>query len=137
MRSALCSAAFRGVRTCLVLPAKNDSWVVTAASRSYYYDLLEAGVRIFEYPHGLLHSKSLTIDGEIAIIGSADLDRRSFDLNYENNILLKSRSLTSALRERQMSYVSASSELTGSDIAEWSMGRRLWNNSIAMLGPVI
>ena len=65
----------------------SESWIVGAASRSYYGDLLAAGVRIFEYEGGLLHNKSLTIDGEVTLIGSANMDRRSFELNYENNIL--------------------------------------------------
>ncbi|WP_343080831.1 cardiolipin synthase [Ostreiculturibacter nitratireducens] len=137
MQSALCAAAHRGVRTNLVLPARNDSWVVAAASRSYYSELLEAGVRIFEYPHGLLHTKSLTLDGEIALIGSANLDRRSFDLNYENNILLQNRDFAVRLRARQRDYIEASSEILASDVASWGIGRRLWNNSIAMLGPVL
>lgn len=137
MHSALCSAAFRNVRTSLVMPKHNDSWVVAAASRSYYLELLKAGVRIFEYPNGLLHAKSMTVDGEIALIGSANLDRRSFDLNYENNILLKSRALSAKIRERQEAYISASGEVTRSDVEKWSVGRRLWNNSVAMLGPVL
>ena len=51
-------------------------------------DLLDAGVKIHEYVGGLLHTKSLTVDGEVTLIGSANMDRRSFDLNFENNILL-------------------------------------------------
>ena len=60
---------------------------MAAASRSYYAELLQAGVDIREYVGGLLHSKTLTLDGEIMLIGSANMDRRSFDLNFENNIL--------------------------------------------------
>ena len=61
--SALCAAARRDVQTVMVLPAVNDSRLVAAASRSYYGDLLQAGVRIFEYKGGLLHTKSITVDG--------------------------------------------------------------------------
>ena len=64
---------------------------MAAASRSYYGELLDAGVRIFEYEGGLLHAKSLTMDGEITLIGSANIDRRSFELNFENNILVVRR----------------------------------------------
>jgi cardiolipin synthase len=137
MQSALRSAAFRGVRTTLVLPRKNDSWIVAAASRSYYAELLEAGVRIFEYSGGLLHAKSLTVDGHTALIGSANLDRRSFDLNYENNILLQDSKLAADLVNRQREYISASQEVTLADAEGWSAARRLWNNSVAMLGPVL
>ena len=93
-RPRLCAAARRGVATTIVFPARNDSWIVAAASHSYYADLLAAGVRIFEYEGGLLHTKSLTLDGEITLIGSANMDRRSFELNYENNILFYDRELT-------------------------------------------
>lgn len=88
MHDALCTTARRGVRTILMLPKNNNSWIVAAASRSYYLELLNAGVRIFEFPHGLLHAKILTLDREVALIGSANMDRRSFELNFENNVLI-------------------------------------------------
>src|SRR5690606_4226190 len=76
--SAICAAGRRGVDTRLIVPERNDSWVVAAASHSYYFDLLKAGVRIFEYRDGLLHAKLLTVDGAVALFGSANIDRRSF-----------------------------------------------------------
>ena len=105
MQAALCASARRGVATTIIFPARNDSWIVAAASRSYYADLLAAGVRIFEYEGGLLHTKSLTLDGEITLIGSANMDRRSFELNYENNILFYDPALTAEMRQRQDSYI--------------------------------
>lgn len=137
MQAALCAAARRGVETTIIFPARNDSWIVAAASRSYYGDLLEAGVRVFEYEGGLLHTKSLTMDGEITLIGSANMDRRSFDLNYENNILLYDRELTAQMRQRQQAYIAESHALTAEMVARWPLHRRLWNNTIAMLGPVL
>ncbi len=137
MQSALCASARRGVDTTIIFPANNDSWIVAAASHSYYNDLLEAGVRIFEYVGGLLHTKSLTIDGEVTLIGSANMDRRSFELNYENNILLYDRSLTAEMLQRQESYIAQSKLVTAEMVAGWSWQRRLWNNTIAMLGPVL
>jgi cardiolipin synthase len=137
MQTALCASAYRGVETTIILPARNDSFVVQAASRSYYDDLLVAGVRIFEFEGGLLHTKSLTLDGEITLIGSANMDRRSFDLNYENNILLYDRTLTGEMRLRQDAYLAQSHEVTVDMVANWSIARRLWNNSVAMFGPVL
>ena len=64
MQAALCASARRGVETMIIFPARNDSFVVGAASRSYYQALLTAGVRVFEYEGGLLHTKSLTLDGK-------------------------------------------------------------------------
>jgi cardiolipin synthase len=137
LQSALCTTAYRGVSTTIIFPARNDSWTVAAASRSYYADLLAAGVTIYEYVGGLLHSKSLTLDGEITLIGSANMDRRSFDLNYENNILFYDTDLTAALRERQQEYIARSRLVSRQEVADWPVSRRLWNNSIATLGPLL
>ena len=136
LHNALCTTAYRGVDTTIVFPARNDSWIVGAASRSYYADLLNAGVKIYEYRDGLLHTKSLTLDGEVTLIGSANMDRRSFELNYENNILLYDPTLTLAMRERQQTYIALSRCVTKEAVAAWSIPRRLWNNLIATLGPV-
>jgi cardiolipin synthase len=137
LQTALCNCARRGVLTTLVFPARNDSWIVAAASRSYYADLLAAGARIVEYEGGLLHAKTLTIDGEVALIGSANLDRRSFDLNFENNVLAWDPALTQAVRARQESYIARSRPVTAEAVAAWPWYRRFWNNAVAMLGPVI
>jgi cardiolipin synthase len=137
MQAALCAAAQRGVATTIVFPARNDSWEVAAASRSNYLELLEAGVRIHEYVGGLLHTKSLTLDGAVTLIGSANMDRRSFDLNYENNILFYDEALTAEMRARQEAYLASSRLVTLADVEAWSMGRRLWNNTVAMLGPLL
>jgi cardiolipin synthase len=137
MQAALCASARRGVDTTIIFPARNDSWIVGAASRSYYKDLLTAGVRIFEYQGGLLHTKSLTVDGEVTLIGSANMDRRSFELNYENNILLYDQALTTDVRQRQASYIEQSRPVAGSTVDSWTWRHRLLNNTIAMLGPVL
>ena len=94
-------------------------------------------MQIFEYEGGLLHTKSLTVDGEITLIGSANMDRRSFELNYENNILFYDPALTSEMRQRQDSYIASSHPVTSEIVASWPKHRRLWNNTIAMLGPVL
>jgi len=137
LQAALCASALRGVDTTIVFPARNDSLVVAAASRSYYRDLLAAGVRIFEYVGGLLHTKSLTLDGEVTLIGSANMDRRSFELNYENNILLRDPALTADMRRRQQTYIAHARPVLAADVAAWGIGRRLWNNTVAVLGPVL
>ncbi len=137
MLDTLCATAYRGVKTTIIFPARNDSRIVGAASRSYYAALLEAGVNIFEYVGGLLHAKTLTVDGEIALIGSANMDRRSFDLNYENNILLVDRQLTADLYRRQQFYLKSTKPVTAEDIAGWTVPHRLLYNTVAILGPVL
>ena len=137
MQSGLCSCARRGVTTTVIFPARNDSKIVAAASRSYYSELLAAGVRIFEFEGGMLHSKTLTLDGVFTLIGSANMDRRSFDLNYENNILFCDRKLTARMRQRQQSYIERSRLVTAEMVAQWPWQHRLWNNAVAMFGPVL
>jgi len=137
MQDALCASAYRGVDTTIVFPARNDSWIVGAASRSQYADLLAAGVKVYEYVGGLLHAKSLTLDGEVTLIGSANMDRRSFDLNYENNILFCDPGLTADMRQRQQDYIARSRPVDRDVVAAWPMTRRLWDNTIAMLGPLL
>ena len=137
LQSALRAAAYRGVDVTIILPAKNDSMIVAGASRSSYAELLDAGVKIYEFVGGLLHTKTLTLDGEVTLIGSANMDRRSFDLNYENNILFCDSSLTAAVRERQHQYLATSDRITCEIVDAWPMRHRLWNNSLAVLSPIL
>jgi cardiolipin synthase len=137
MQQALCAAAWRGVKTTVIFPARNDSWIVGGASRSYYAELLESGVEVHEYLDGLLHTKSLTLDGEMTLIGSANLDRRSFDLNYENNILYYDPEMTKAVRARQQEYLSRCKRVTLESVESWSLPRRLYHNTLATLGPIL
>ena len=80
---ALANAALRGVDVRVLVPRRSDSRVVSAAARSYYDELLAAGVRIWEYEARMLHSKTLVVDEACAIVGTANFDNRSFRLNFE------------------------------------------------------
>jgi cardiolipin synthase len=137
IQAALRAAGNRGVDTTLILPSRNDDFAVSAASRSYYEDLLRAGVHIFEFTTGLLHTKSITVDGVVTLIGSANMDRRSFDLNYENNILICDEAVTKAMRARQMEYLSQSLPVTIEAVGSWRWSTRLWNNALAVVGPIL
>jgi cardiolipin synthase len=137
IQTALCTAAYRGVDISIIFPARNDSWIVSAASRSYYISLLQAGVKIYEYQKGLLHAKTITLDNELSFIGSTNLDRRSFELNYENNMLIYNQAFTHDLQTRQNAYLADSQQITLEAVQAWSKPKQLWNNTIAMLGPVL
>ena len=135
--NAILAAACRGVKVQMILPARNDSWIVAAVSRSYYRRLLEAGVEIYEYNGGLLHAKTLTTDQAVTLIGSTNMDLRSFDLNYENDILLRDDGFSKAVWNRQQAYIAQSDPVLLTDVLAWSPVRRFWNNIIATLGPVL
>ncbi|WP_223421563.1 cardiolipin synthase [Tateyamaria pelophila] len=137
LQAALCAAAKRGVDTTIIFPKRNDDFAVGATARSYYEELLTAGVKIYEYRPGILHAKTMTIDTDISFIGSANMDRRSFDLNYENNILLRDTSQTAQLRARQITFLSESNQITLEEVQAWPWQERLWNNALAIFGPVL
>ncbi|QDJ12805.1 cardiolipin synthase [Mergibacter septicus] len=134
---SLCAAALRGIKVTIIFPKYNDSWIVSAASRSHYFALLNAGVTIYEYKLGLLHAKTLTIDNKVSFIGSTNLDLRSFNLNYENNILLQDEKTTTAIYQRQLDYISQSELVTLTQIKNQPIWKQIWQNVIATLGPVL
>lgn len=98
--SALTTAALRGAQVKLLVPKKGNSRLVSAASRSYFEDLVRVGVRVFEYGPAMLHAKTLVVDDEIAVVGTANMDNRSFRLNFEVMAALYDRSAAALLAER-------------------------------------
>lgn len=89
MQVALAAAARRGVRVRMLVPGHNNHPMVAAASSSFYGELMEAGVSVYRSRQGMVHGKYLTVDGQWATVGSANLDARSFYLNYELNVILR------------------------------------------------
>jgi cardiolipin synthase len=111
--AALADAAARGVRVRLLVPgASIDKDVVRHAGRATYGRLLEAGVRIWEYLPTMLHAKSLTIDGVWSVVGSANFDNRSFQLNDEAVLAVQDREFAGLLTETFTADIQASDEIT-------------------------
>jgi cardiolipin synthase len=96
---ALIISALGGVSVKLLVPGISDSKLVNAAARSYYGDLLDAGVEIYLYRKGFVHAKSMVTDRKIAIVGSANMDNRSFDLNFEVNAIVYNEKTAAELAE--------------------------------------
>jgi cardiolipin synthase len=110
---AITTAAQRGVEVELFVSEGADQFMVYHAQRSYYQALLEAGVRIWLYPIPfVLHSKHFSVDDDVAVIGSSNMDLRSFALNYEVSLMLVGRGIVDGMREVEDSYRSRSRELT-------------------------
>jgi len=91
-------AALSGLKVILLVPGICDSKLVNAASKSYYEELLLAGVEIYLYQKGFVHAKTLVADGKLSIIGTANMDYRSFELNFEVNVLLYDATSAEKLR---------------------------------------
>ena len=135
--AAIRAAARRGVEVTLILPARNDSMIVGAASEGFWYGLLAAGVRLHLFRPGLLHAKIMTVDGRMAMIGSANLDRRSFELNYEINMAVMDAAAVAELDARQDSYLARAEPITLEEVRAWSRLRRLRNNLLALASPLL
>lgn len=114
---AITSACQRGLEVQLFVSEIGDQFMVWHAQRSYYTALLEAGVRIFLYPAPfILHSKHFSIDDDVAVIGSSNMDIRSFSLNNEVSLMVRGESFVAGMREVEQGYRDAGRELT---LEEW------------------
>lgn len=109
-------AAHRNVDVSLVVPRRSDQRLVAAVGRAYFDDLLKIGARLYLYNDGLLHTKSMTVDDTLALLGSGNFDIRSFYLNFELNLLAYGPEVTAALRSIQQGYIASSKPLT---LQEW------------------
>lgn len=96
---ALHVAALSGVKVKLLVPGKSDSAFVNLAARSYYGELLKSGVEIYLYKKGFVHAKTVVSDGQLSIIGTANMDHRSFELNFEVNSMIYDDKTSKKLRE--------------------------------------
>ena len=98
INDALKIAALSGLKVKLLVPGVCDSKIVNAASQSNYNDLLIAGVEIYLYQKGFVHAKTMVTDGKLVILGTANMDRRSFDLNFEVNAIFYDTKTANELR---------------------------------------
>lgn len=129
---ALRVAALSGVDVRIIFPGNPDHFFVYWASMSYLGELLEAGVRCYQYEKGFIHAKVLTIDGTVASVGTANMDIRSFDLNFEVNAFIYDEGLTKTLEDDFENDLKSCVEIT----KEWYHRRRWWfrvNEAVARL----
>jgi cardiolipin synthase len=114
---AICTAAQRGVDVSIIVPHQNDSIMVRWASRAFFTELLEAGVKIYQFKGGLLHSKSVLVDGQLSLVGTVNLDMRSLWLNFEITLVIDDDGFGADLAQVQGDYIAQSVLLDG----------KLWN----------
>jgi cardiolipin synthase len=134
LQLGLLDAARRGVDVTLVLPGEyNDSTLVRYASRTYYRDLLQAGVQILEYRPTFLHAKVVIIDEALSLIGSPNFDSRSMELNDELALAVHDPALVEALDISISEDVAASDETTLAEVEQWSLLARIRNHAFRLL----
>jgi cardiolipin synthase len=134
---ALCNAAFRGIDVRLLVPAESDVPVAQAAGRFFYGTLLRSGVRIFEFLPAFLHAKTVVVDGSWALVGSANLDFRSFSLNFELGALVFDRAFATLLEERFTSDLARSREVTLASVERRSFAERARLGLARLLAPLL
>jgi len=134
---ALRGAAGRGVEVSIIVPEKVDSFLTRYASRSYFDHLLEAGVHIFQYRAGLLHTKSVVVDGHVSMFGTVNLDMRSLWLNYELSLFVYDLQFASDLRQLQQSYIEDSLPLDPDIWADRPVSTRLLENILRLMSPLL
>ncbi len=97
MIMSLQSAAYRGVRVRLLIPSQNDHKIVLWAGRTYYNEIIQSGIEVYEYSQAMLHSKVIVVDDVLALVGSANFDERSLRLNFEVSMVLYGPELAGSL----------------------------------------
>lgn len=135
--TALYTAAQRGVRVTLIVPARNDSLLVRYASVAHFDELLSAGVSIALFDGGLLHTKSLRIDNTISVFGSVNLDIRSLWLNFEISLFIYDENFARQLTALQNSYLKDSRFLKLEDWRQRSVWRKSAENTLRLTSPLL
>jgi cardiolipin synthase len=130
---ALIVSALGGVSVKLLVPGISDSRLVNAAARSYYEDLLKAGVEVYRFRKGFVHAKTLVIDEKVAIVGTANMDHRSFDLNFEVNAIVYDEAIANELSDAFCDDIKNAERLS---LEEW-MNRSKWKQLFEKLARLV
>jgi cardiolipin synthase A/B len=137
MLAALITAAMRGVDVRVLVPAKGDVALVAAAARSYFPALVRGGVRVFEYLPAMLHGKTMMVDDHFGLVGSANLDIRSFRLNFELGALVFDPRFARELEDRFVRDLAESREITPDQLARRPYLTRLQDSLARLLSPLL
>lgn len=135
--SAIKIAALSGIDVRILVPKKPDKRIVWFASRSYFPELLEAGVKIYEYEQGFMHSKFIIVDQEFASIGTSNMDMRSFHLNFEVNAFLYQTESTKKLVKEFLNDLESSHPLELEQFRKRRFGYRLLESTSRLLSPLL
>lgn len=134
---ALQTAVQKGVKVTLFVTATTNSFLIDHAQRSYYDELLESGVEVMLYRERFLHAKHLSIDDDIAVIGSANMDRRSFELNSEVTLIVYDAGVVAQMRLIENDYRAKSARLMPDDWNQRGVVTKLVENATRLISPLL
>jgi len=131
------TAALAGIDVRLLLPEKNDSWIVGKSSRSYLKELLEAGVHVYFYLKGFTHSKLMIVDDVFSSVGTANMDIRSFNQDFEANALIYDEMITLQLKQDFLDDIGQSKEIFSDDWEERSVWEKVQESVARLFSPLL
>jgi cardiolipin synthase len=137
LMTALRLASMRGVRTELVVPSRSDKKICDIVARGFHDELLEAGVRVYKHRNGILHSKTVTVDDSFALAGSANMDMRSFFLNFELGVVMYDTESVRRLKECQEAYIADSRPLDRQLMLRRGLIERLSEGVARLVAPLL
>lgn len=137
MLAALVSAAMRGVDVRVIVPAKGDSKLVDLAARSYFPDLLDVGARLFEYTPRFVHAKTMVVDDDVAVIGTANFDNRSFRLDFEIAAVVYGHELNARLASTFMTDLESCTRVRRVAFDRQPFFTRLGQSGARLLSPLL
>ncbi|CAM2794237.1 cardiolipin synthase [Moritella viscosa] len=137
LQAALKTASARGVKVQIILPAKNDSRMVDYACKGFFDELLACGVEIYQYQDGLLHTKSILVDNELCLVGTVNLDKRSFWLNFEVTLLIDQSPFIAELYQLQLSYIAHSHKVCLTEWRQRSRVQRFLESLFYLFNPLL
>ncbi|HEY1551668.1 MAG TPA: phospholipase D-like domain-containing protein, partial [Kofleriaceae bacterium] len=127
----------RGVDVRVLVPAKGDSRLVDLAARSYFPELLESKVRFYEYTPRFIHAKTLVVDDDVAIVGTANFDNRSFRLDFELVAVLFGTGANEQLAAQYERDLTDSREIGRAELLAMPFVQRLGQASARLLSPLL
>lgn len=134
---ALVIASLSGIRVKLLVPSISDSLLVNTAAKSYYSELLKAGVEIYLYNKGFIHAKTMVTDEKIAIVGTANMDNRSFDLNFEVNAIVYDSEIAKELRTAFYEDLNYSEKIDADSWNSRPRSRQLLEKTARLVSPLL
>ena len=137
MTSCLCMAARAGIEVCIVTPHIPDKWYVHNVTQYNYLELLQAGVKIYEYTPGFLHSKVFLSDDCVATIGSVNMDYRSFVFHFECGVWLSNKETALNIKQHFREVLAVSQEIKLENWKKRPIMTRLKQAILHIFGPLM